>query len=144
MKAYLWCTNDGKASWTITGRQRRWQGTKPASGKIANCFYSCQKSLFHNSSFMVVDSALQITPTSCTYLLAGPFWWKKNNRETKYLVYLWNLKQNTTAWNQCVHFFITNHYIIWSNVLVSFHAALFKSCNYRSSGNFRMQKFSYF
>ena len=40
MKAYLWSTNDGKATWTINGRQRSRQGTKPASGKIANFSYS--------------------------------------------------------------------------------------------------------
>ena len=36
---------------------RHQQGTKPASGKIANCSYSpCQKGLFHDSSVIVVDS----------------------------------------------------------------------------------------
>ena len=39
MKAYLWSTNDGNASWTFNGRQRPWQGTKPASGKITNCSF---------------------------------------------------------------------------------------------------------
>ena len=39
-KAYLWSTNDGNASWTVNGRQGPWQGTKPASGKIAICSYS--------------------------------------------------------------------------------------------------------
>ena len=38
--AYLWSTNNGQASWTINEYQRHWQGTKTASGKIANCFYS--------------------------------------------------------------------------------------------------------
>ena len=37
MKAYLWSTNDDDASWTVNGRQRRQQGMKPGSGKIANC-----------------------------------------------------------------------------------------------------------
>ena len=36
MKAYLWSTNDGSASWTVDGCQGRRQGTKSASGKIAN------------------------------------------------------------------------------------------------------------
>ena len=49
MKAYLWFTNDGNASWTINGRQGPRQGTKPASGEITNppsfyyYFYSCKK-----------------------------------------------------------------------------------------------------
>ena len=33
-------TNDGKASWTVSGCQKHWQDTKLASGKIANCSYS--------------------------------------------------------------------------------------------------------
>ena len=57
MKAYLWTTTDGNAYWTINGRQRHRQGMNPPSGKIANCSsyssYSCQKSLFHDSSVMV-------------------------------------------------------------------------------------------
>ena len=40
MKAYVWSTNDGIASWTVNGCQGHKQGTKLASGKIANCFYS--------------------------------------------------------------------------------------------------------
>ena len=40
MKAYLWSTNDDNASWIVNGRHGLWQGTKPASGKIANCFPS--------------------------------------------------------------------------------------------------------
>ena len=40
MNAYLWSTYDGNASWTVNGRQGHRQGTKPASGKIANCSYS--------------------------------------------------------------------------------------------------------
>ena len=39
MKAYLWSTSDGNASWTVNGRQGPRQGTKPASGKIANFSY---------------------------------------------------------------------------------------------------------
>ena len=39
MKAYLWPNNDGNASWTVNGRQGPQQGTKPASGKTANCSY---------------------------------------------------------------------------------------------------------
>ena len=35
MKAYLWSTNDGNASWTVNGRQGLRQGMKPASGKIS-------------------------------------------------------------------------------------------------------------
>ena len=35
VKAYLWSSNDGKASWIIRGRQGHRQGTKPVSGKIA-------------------------------------------------------------------------------------------------------------
>ena len=40
MKAYLWSSSDGKSSWTVNERQRHQQGTKPESGKIANCSYS--------------------------------------------------------------------------------------------------------
>ena len=40
MEAYLWSTDNGNASWTVNGRQGPRQGTKPASGKIANCSYS--------------------------------------------------------------------------------------------------------
>ena len=40
MKAYLWSTNDGDASWNVDGLQGPQQDTKPASGKIANCSYS--------------------------------------------------------------------------------------------------------
>ena len=77
-KAYLWSNNDGKTSWTVDGRQ----GTKLAKGKIVNCSYSsysCQKCFFHDNSVIVVDAALQITPTSCTYSLAAPVWLKKND-----------------------------------------------------------------
>ena len=56
-KAYLWSTSDGKASWTGNGHQWHWQGTKPASGKTANCSYSALNSLFRDSSFMVVHTA---------------------------------------------------------------------------------------
>ena len=58
MKAYVWSTNSGNASWTVNQGHR--QGMKPANvmklanGKIAKS----SKSLFHNSSFMVVDIAL--------------------------------------------------------------------------------------
>ena len=37
---YLWFTDDGKHSWTPIVCERHWQGTKPASGKIAICSYS--------------------------------------------------------------------------------------------------------
>ena len=37
MNAYLWCTNNVNASWTVNGHQGPWQSTKPAGGKIANC-----------------------------------------------------------------------------------------------------------
>ena len=70
MKAYLWSTNDGNDSWTINGSQGPRQGTKSASGKIANFFLPILilvKHLFHDSSFMDVDTALQITPMSCSY-----------------------------------------------------------------------------
>ena len=39
MKAYLWSTNDGNTSWIVNECQGPRQGTKPASGKIANCSY---------------------------------------------------------------------------------------------------------
>ena len=43
MKAYLMSTNGGNASWTVNGCQEPRQGTKPASGKIANSSsYSCK------------------------------------------------------------------------------------------------------
>ena len=60
MKAYLWFANDGNASWTVNGRQGHWQGTKPVSSKIAKCFFIILlvQSLFHNSSFTIVNTAL--------------------------------------------------------------------------------------
>ena len=36
----LWSINDGENSWTSGVRQRRRQGTKPASAKVVNCSYS--------------------------------------------------------------------------------------------------------
>ena len=43
MKAYLWSTNDGNASWTVNGRQGLRQGTKLASGKLQIVLtYSCK------------------------------------------------------------------------------------------------------
>ena len=43
MKAYLWSTKNGNASWIINQHQGPRQGTKPASGKITNCsYYSCK------------------------------------------------------------------------------------------------------
>ena len=38
-KVFLWSTTDDKASWTVNGRQRHQEGTKPASAKITNCSY---------------------------------------------------------------------------------------------------------
>ena len=32
MKACLWSTNDGNASWTVNERQKHWQGTKLENG----------------------------------------------------------------------------------------------------------------
>ena len=59
MKAYLWSTNEGNASWTVNGRQGSRQGTKPASGNITNCsssyYYSCK-----NVYFMTAHSWMQI------------------------------------------------------------------------------------
>ena len=53
---------DGKTSWTPSMHQGHWQAMKPEVGKIVNCsyfyFYSCQGSLFHYSSFTVVDTVL--------------------------------------------------------------------------------------
>ena len=47
MKAYVWSTNDGNASWTVNVCQGPWQGTKPASGKSTKCsyysYYACKK-----------------------------------------------------------------------------------------------------
>ena len=39
MKAYLWSSNNGNASWTINGHQEPWQSAKPASGNIAKYSY---------------------------------------------------------------------------------------------------------
>ena len=57
MKAYLWSTNDGNASWTVNGRQGPRQGTKPASGGIANCssyssssYYSSRKNVYFTTA----------------------------------------------------------------------------------------------
>ena len=69
MKAYQLSTNDGNASWTVNGCHGPRQGTKAANGKITNCsssssyYYSRKKRLFHDSSFMDVDTALRITLT---------------------------------------------------------------------------------
>ena len=67
MTTYLLSTNDDNASWTVNGHQGPWQGTKPASGEIANWSYSYSysyflffslKSLFDDSSFMDVVTCL--------------------------------------------------------------------------------------
>ena len=50
MKAYLWSTNDGNASWTVDGHQGPWQGTKPASGKIANFSYYSYSRKIHSTT----------------------------------------------------------------------------------------------
>ena len=56
MKAYLWSTNDGNASWTINGREGPWQGTKLTSGKIANCssssyhYYSYSRKIVYSTT----------------------------------------------------------------------------------------------
>ena len=66
MKAFSWSTNDGNASWTVNGSQRPRQGTKPASGKIANCssYYYSFKSYSRKKIYFMIAS----TPTLCTLL----------------------------------------------------------------------------
>ena len=70
-----------QCSSTVNGCRGHRQGTKPPRVKIANrshlsfFFLFSWKGLFHDSSVMVhvVDTALEITPTSCAYSLAVPF-----------------------------------------------------------------------
>ena len=52
-KAYLWSTNDGNTSEIINKHQGPGQGTKPVSGRMANCSpsyysssYSCKNVYF--------------------------------------------------------------------------------------------------
>ena len=52
MKAYLWSTNNGNASWTVYGGQGTRQGTKPASGKFANFFPSYSSYYYSRKSFI--------------------------------------------------------------------------------------------
>ena len=55
---------------------------------------------------------------------------EKNQRVDKLPSICMNSKENSTALNSGVDFFNTNHHIIQTDVLASFHAVLFKSRNY--------------
>ena len=86
MKASLWTTTNGKASWIVNEHQWHRQGTKLASGKIVNRSWSSHKNgLFHDSSVIVVDSTPWITRTICAYSLAAPLGFKNYGR-TNYLI----------------------------------------------------------
>ena len=134
MKAYmyLWTTTDGKASLTFNWHQKRQQGTKPESGKIANCsysyYYSCKKFIPRQPSHDTRHCFMNNTNELCL-LVSRAFWVRKINGKAIWLPYGFG-KKNSTGLKQCVRFFITNHYIIPTNVLTSFHSALFKSRNY--------------
>ena len=58
MKAYLWSTNNGNASWTVNGRQGTQQGEWQNHELFLFLFLFLQTSSFHDSSFMVVDTAV--------------------------------------------------------------------------------------
>ena len=64
MKAYLWSTNDGSASWTVSGCQGpgKVRNQRVAKSQIVLLIIVILiilvKSLFHDSSFMVADTAL--------------------------------------------------------------------------------------
>ena len=53
MKAYLWSTSVGKGNWSINGRQRHWQGTKPKVAKsrivLITCIY-----IFHYGRTLIL------------------------------------------------------------------------------------------
>ena len=67
------------------------------------------KSLFHKSSVMVVNTALQIRPTSHTYSLARPFRWKSWQEEN--LPTLWIRNKAVPAWSSMfiLHYKPLNH-----------------------------------
>ena len=52
MKADLWSTNDGNASWTINRRQGPGKGTKLASGEKKNtkCSYYYSRKIVHSTT----------------------------------------------------------------------------------------------
>ena len=138
IKTYLWSTNDGNASWTVNESQGPWQGTKPASGRIANCFYSyfyllfLSKSLFHDNSFIDVDTMYcSINNTNNLRLLVSTIFGvqkkctggqisSENNSiqaQTSVFVFLLRPLHNTDDW------------------IASFYIASFKQCNYGNYAN---------
>ena len=98
---HLWFANNGQASWTINGRQRYQQGTKPVSVKLANCSYSY-------SSFSYSYSHKEFIPQQHSHgsryfsikkmkelhlLFSSALWWKRINRMANYLIYSWIRKK---------------------------------------------------
>ena len=81
MKAYLWSTNDGNASWTVNRHQGHWQGTKPASSKFVNCssyyFYILVKMFIplqpiHGCRYCSINNTNELS-----LLMSMCFWLKK-------------------------------------------------------------------
>ena len=73
-------------------RNREWQNRELL------LFLFLSKSLFHDSSFVVVDAACAINKTQLGAPLAVPFRWKKNNKATNYLKAIsMNSNENTAS-----------------------------------------------
>ena len=101
LKVYLWSTNDGKASWTVNGRRRRWQGTNTASGKTLNSYSSYSYShtkyipwqLSHGSSYCFLKNTNKLCLFISSTLLV-----KKIDRSTNYLIHSWIRKKTGWTW----------------------------------------------
>ena len=87
MKAYLWSTNDGNASWTVSGCQGHRQGTKPASGKIAN----------FSSSFLILILVKTFVPRQLICGCTCRYCSINNTNKLRLLVsmYFWVKKEST-------------------------------------------------
>ena len=78
MKAYLWSTSDGNASWAVNGRQRPRQGTKPVSAKIANFLLillvktSIPRQIIHECTYCSINNTNELR-----LLVSMGFWVKK-------------------------------------------------------------------
>ena len=113
MKAHLWSTNDGNTSWTINGRQGHCQDIKPASGKIAKCFYSY--SFYSCKKFIPwqLSSGSRYCSTHNTnvqhLLVSSTFSVVKINGATHFPMYLGTHEYETksTGSKQCFLFFTT-------------------------------------
>ena len=107
MKAYLCSANDGNGSWIPSGRQGRRQGTKPASGKIANFLNSysySRKNVYsmtaHSWTQILLYKSHQRVALTREYVLLGKkgIYGRTNEFEKK---------TRYTGWNQCVRTFAT-------------------------------------